>query len=319
MTKEKKQGWLSRLTGSLTGGLKKTSEKITSGIGDIFTKRKLDAKTLEELEELLITCDIGVSVTQKLLAPLRKMKVGEEVDDHQIRSILAQEVVKIMAPYESPLVIEKGATQVVVMVGVNGSGKTTTISKLVHLWRGQGLTVRLVAGDTFRAAAVSQLQVWADRLGVEVIAGKDQSDPAGLAFDAYTQAREDGINVLLIDTAGRLHNREDLMAELAKITRVLKKVDAAAPHQCLMVLDATTGQNLYPQIETFGKFIPLTGLIMTKLDGTAKGGVLIGVVDRFHLPIHALGVGESATDLEPFVAADFARQLVGLEAAKGDS
>ncbi len=310
---EKKKGWLSRLTGSLTGGLKKTSEKITSGIGAIFTKRKLDAETLEELEELLLSCDIGMPVTQKLLAPLRKMRVGEEVEIQEIRSILGAEIIKILTPYEAPIALIPGITNVIPIVGVNGSGKTTTISKLVHMWRAEGITVRLVAGDTFRAAAVAQLQVWADRLGVEVVSGKDQSDAAGLVFDAYTRAKIDGIDVLLIDTAGRLHNREDLMAELEKITRVLRKVDPKAPHQCLMILDATTGQNLYPQIETFSKYIPVTGLIMTKLDGTAKGGVLIGVADRFKLPIHAIGVGESAADLQPFVAEDFAAQLVGVE------
>ena len=309
---EKKTGWLSRLTGSLTGGLKKTSEKITSGLGTIFATRKLDAQTLEELEELLLSCDIGMSVTQKLLIPLRKIRVGEEVDLHEIHTLLAAEVEKILAPHAQPLKLTEGLTNVILIVGVNGSGKTTTISKLVHLWRGEGLTVRLVAGDTFRAAAVAQLQVWAERLGVEVIAGKDQADPAGLVFEAYTKAKADHIDVLLIDTAGRLHNRADLMAELEKINRVLKKVDPQAPHQCLMILDATTGQNLYPQIETFSKYIPVTGLIMTKLDGTAKGGVLLGVAERFQLPIHAIGLGESAEDLAPFVAETFAAQLLGL-------
>lgn len=303
-----KKGWFSRLK----SGLKKTSHKITDGIGTIFLKKKLDEETLDELEELLLAADIGVAVTEKLLLPLRKNRFGEEVTEQEVRRVLAHEIVRIMVPYEQPLAITSGVTTVIPVVGVNGSGKTTTLSKLAQLWQSQGYTIRMVAGDTFRAAAVSQLQVWGTRLGIPVVTGGEKADAAGLVFEAYTQAKKAGEDILLIDTAGRLHNRADLMAELEKIVRVLKKVDEAAPHQCLMILDATTGQNLYAQVEAFSKYIPITGLIMTKLDGTARGGVLIGLVDHFKIPIHAIGVGESADDLRPFNAAAFAVTLLGL-------
>ncbi|MBN9565008.1 MAG: signal recognition particle-docking protein FtsY [Alphaproteobacteria bacterium] len=310
-----KKGWFSKIT----SGLKKSTDKLSHGIGAIFTKKKLDNETLSDLEDLLITCDIGVEVTGKILASLKKTRFGEDVTDQEIKEFLASDIVKIMEPYEQEIHIESGITNVIPIIGVNGSGKTTTISKLAQLWRDQGLTLSLVAGDTFRAAAVSQLKIWGDRLGIEVVSGEENADTAALAFEALQNAQKKHVDILLIDTAGRLHNRADLMAELDKTQRALQKLDPAAPHQCIMILDATTGQNLYAQVETFKKYINVSGFIMTKLDGTAKGGVLIGLVDHFKLPVFAIGVGEKAEDLKMFNANEFAATLLGLASDDGTS
>jgi fused signal recognition particle receptor len=303
-----KKGWFSRIT----SGLKKSTDKLSQGIGAIFTKKKLDDETLSDLEDLLITCDIGVEVTGKLLASLKKTRFGEDVTDQEIKEFLAADIVKIMEPFAQEIHIKSGITNVIPIIGVNGSGKTTTISKLAQVWKDQGHSLSLVAGDTFRAAAVSQLKIWGDRLGVEVISGEENSDTAALAFEALQNAQKRAVDILLIDTAGRLHNRTDLMAELDKTQRALQKLDPEAPHQCIMILDATTGQNLYAQVETFKKYINVSGFIMTKLDGTAKGGVLIGLVDHFKLPVFAIGVGEKAEDLKIFNAHEFSATLLGL-------
>jgi fused signal recognition particle receptor len=303
-----KKGWFSRIT----SGLKKSTDKLSQGIGAIFTKKKLDDETLADLEDLLITCDIGIKVSGKLLASLKTTRFGQDVTDQEIKEFLATEIVQIMEPFAQQIHITSGITNVIPIIGVNGSGKTTTISKLAQLWRDQGLRLTLVAGDTFRAAAVSQLKIWGDRLGVKVISGQPNADTAALAFEALEKAQKEATDILLIDTAGRLHNRADLMAELDKTQRALQKLDPQAPHQCIMILDATTGQNLYAQVETFKKYIKVSGFIMTKLDGTAKGGVLIGLVDHFKLPVFAIGVGEAPEDLRLFNAQEFAATLLGL-------
>ena len=304
-----KQGWLSRLK----QGLKKTSTKISKGVEVIFTHRKLDEDTLAALEDLLLSADLGVSVTQKLLDALRKNRFGQDITEAEVRALLAEEMTKILQPFAGSLTLDPTRTNVILMVGINGSGKTTTLSKLAAQWKGQGLSVRMVAGDTFRAAAVKQLQIWGERLGIPVVFGADGADVAGLVYEAYIQAQKKQEQVLLVDTAGRLHTRHDLMAELEKVVRVLKKVDAAAPHHTVMVVDATIGQNVHTQLETFQKWVPITGLVMTKLDGTARGGVLVGLAEKFQLPIHAIGIGESADDLRPFEADAFANSLVSIE------
>jgi fused signal recognition particle receptor len=274
--------------------------------------RVLDDAMLESLEELLIASDMGVDTSLKVAARLAEGRFGRRVGAREIREALAAEIAAILEPVARPMPIYPKRPQVVLVVGVNGSGKTTTIGKLASQFRAAGKTVVIAAGDTFRAAAVEQLQIWGERAGVPVMTAPQGSDPASLAFDAMARAEGEGADLLLIDTAGRLQNREDLMDELAKIVRVIRKRDPEAPHNTLLVLDATTGQNALNQVEIFQKIADVTGLVMTKLDGTAKGGVLVALADRFGLPIHAIGVGEAIDDLAPFDPPDFARALTGL-------
>ncbi|NBE08090.1 signal recognition particle-docking protein FtsY [Paragemmobacter ruber] len=277
-------------------------------------RRLVDDAMLESLEEVLIQADMGVETAVRVTANIAEGRFGRRISTAELKAALAGEVARIMEPVARPLPIYPKRPQVVLVVGVNGSGKTTTIGKLASQFKAAGKSVVIAAGDTFRAAAVEQLQIWGTRAGVPVLTAPEGSDPASLAFDALTQAQAQGADLLLIDTAGRLQNRADLMEELAKIVRVIRKVDATAPHNTLLVLDATTGQNALSQVEIFRKIADVTGLVMTKLDGTAKGGVLVALADRFGLPIHAIGVGEQIDDLAPFDPEDFARALVGLDA-----
>ena len=274
-------------------------------------RRALDDAMLESLEELLIRSDMGVDTALRVTANLAEGRMGKRLSVPEIQGLLAAEIARIMEPVARPLPLYPKRPQVVLVVGVNGSGKTTTIGKLASQFRAAGKKVVIAAGDTFRAAAVEQLQVWGDRAGVPVLTAPEGSDPASLAFDAMTKAQADGADLLMIDTAGRLQNRADLMEELAKIVRVIRKKDETAPHNTILVLDATTGQNALSQVETFRKISDVSGLVMTKLDGTAKGGVLVALADRFGLPIHAIGVGEQIDDLAPFDPEEFARALVG--------
>ncbi len=276
-------------------------------------RRVMDDAMLESLEELLIEADMGVDTAMRVAANLAEGRMGRRVGATELKQALAAEVARIMTPVARPMPLYARRPQVVLVVGVNGSGKTTTIGKLASQFKAAGKSVVIAAGDTFRAAAVEQLQIWGQRAGVPVLTAPEGSDPASLAFDAMTRAQEDGADLLLIDTAGRLQNRADLMEELAKIVRVIRKKDETAPHNTLLVLDATTGQNALAQVEIFRKIADVSGLVMTKLDGTAKGGVLVSLADRFGLPIHAIGVGEQIDDLSPFDPEDFARALVGLE------
>jgi fused signal recognition particle receptor len=276
-------------------------------------RRALDDDMLEELEELLITADMGVDTAMRVTANMAEGRFGKLMTAGDIKSLLAQEIGRIMEPVAKPMPLYPKKPQVVLVVGVNGSGKTTTIGKLASQFKVAGKSVVIAAGDTFRAAAVEQLQVWGDRAGVPVLTAAEGSDPAALAFDAMTKAEAEGADLLMIDTAGRLQNRADLMEELAKIVRVIRKKDPDAPHNTLLVLDATTGQNALSQVETFQKMADVSGLVMTKLDGTAKGGVLVALADKFGLPIHAIGVGEQIDDLAPFDPEEFAKALTGAE------
>lgn len=305
-----KKSWFTRLK----EGLSKSSSKLTDGITGIFTKRKLDDEALEELEELLITADLGPTTAAKVTAELARTRFGKEVSPEEVKSTLSTEIAKILSPVARPLVINPShKPHVILLVGVNGTGKTTTIGKLARQLRAEGKSVMLAAGDTFRAAAVSQLTIWGERTGCQVISRETGADAAGLAFDALEQAKRAGVDVLLIDTAGRLQNKTGLMDELRKIVRVIKKVDATAPHDTLLTLDATTGQNAHNQVEVFGEMVNVSGLILTKLDGSARGGVLVSLAERFKLPVHAIGVGEGVHDLRPFEADAFARSLMGIE------
>ncbi len=274
-------------------------------------RRTLDDDMLEQLEELLISADMGVDTALRVTANMAEGRMGKRLSVDEIKQLLSDEVTRIMEPVARPLPLYAKKPQVVLVVGVNGSGKTTTIGKLASQFRAAGKSVVIAAGDTFRAAAVEQLQVWGDRAGVPVLTAPEGSDPASLAFDAMTKAQEDGADLLMIDTAGRLQNRQDLMEELAKIVRVIRKKDPDAPHNTLLVLDATTGQNALSQVDAFQKLADVSGLVMTKLDGTAKGGVLVALADKYGLPIHAIGVGEQIDDLAPFDPEDFAKALVG--------
>ena len=276
-------------------------------------RRELDDEMLEQLEEMLIQADMGVETALRVTANIAEGRMGRRISATELKELLADEITRIMTPVAKPLPIYPKRPQVVLVVGVNGSGKTTTIGKLASQFRAAGKNVVIAAGDTFRAAAVEQLQVWGKRAGVPVMTAPEGSDPASLAFDAMNRAEADGADLLMIDTAGRLQNRQDLMEELAKIVRVIRKKDPSAPHNTLLVLDATTGQNALSQVETFQKLADVSGLVMTKLDGTARGGVLVALADRFGLPIHAIGVGEQIDDLDAFDARDFARALVGLD------
>ena len=276
-------------------------------------RRALDDDMLEQLEELLIASDMGVDTALRVTANMAEGRFGKRLSTQEIKELLSAEIARVMEPVAKPLPIYAKRPQVVLVVGVNGSGKTTTIGKLASQFKAAGKNVVIAAGDTFRAAAVEQLQVWGDRAGVPVLTAPEGSDPASLAFDAMTKAEADGADLLLIDTAGRLQNRSDLMEELAKIVRVIRKKDESAPHNTLLVLDATTGQNALNQVETFQKLADVSGLVMTKLDGTAKGGVLVALADKFGLPIHAIGVGEQIDDLAPFDPEEFAAALTGLD------
>jgi fused signal recognition particle receptor len=305
------KGWLSRLR----AGLSKSTRRVTESITGLFTKKKLDQDTLNELEDALIQADLGVNVAARLVEKLGRERFGKEVTDEEVRAAFADDIAEILQPVAVPLAIDPARRpHVVLVVGVNGSGKTTTIAKLAHLFKGEGRKVMLAAGDTFRAAAVEQLKVWGDRAQVPVIAKPTGADAAGLAFEALERARADRCDVLLIDTAGRLHNKANLMEELAKIVRVIRKLDASAPHSCLLVLDATTGQNAHAQVETFKTMSPVDALVVTKLDGSAKGGVMVALAEKFKLPVVAVGVGEGIDDLRPFEARAFARGLMGLPA-----
>ena len=301
--------WIQRLK----QGLQRSSTQLTQGIAQIFQRRKLDADALQELEDLLIASDMSVGIAEEVTEKLKKARFGQEVAPEEVKGALADEIETLLLPVAKPLKLDPALKpQVVLVVGVNGSGKTTTIAKLAQQWREAGKSVILAAGDTFRAAAVEQLKIWGARTGCPVVARGEGADAAGLAYDALVEAREQGADVLLIDTAGRLQNKAGLMAELQKIVRVMKKVDPKAPHTVLLVLDATVGQNAHNQAEIFREMIGVTGIVMTKLDGTARGGVLASLAEKYGIPIHAIGVGESADDLRPFSADAFARSLMGL-------
>ena len=305
------RGWFGRLR----AGLSRSSTRLNEGINTIFARRRLDAAALDELEELLIASDMGTGVAGEVVERLRGSRFNQEVAPEEVREALAEEVIKLIEWVQKPLRVDPEKKPFVILViGVNGSGKTTTIGKLAKQYRDAGKTVILAAGDTFRAAAVEQLQIWGERAGCPVLTRPTGSDSAGLAYDALEKARAERADVLLIDTAGRLHNKADLMGELQKIVRVLKKLDPEAPHSVLLVLDATVGQNAHAQAEIFRDMIGVTGIVMTKLDGTAKGGVLVSLAEKYGIPIHAIGVGETAEDLRPFEARAYARSLVGLEA-----
>jgi fused signal recognition particle receptor len=298
----------------LTSGLSKSTSALSEGITAIFTKRKLDQQALDELEELLIAADMGPQLAAQLVADFSKNRFGKEVTESEVREALAGQIAVLLEPVAKPLELAAaGKPEVVLMVGVNGAGKTTTIGKLAAKWKGEGKKVLLVAGDTFRAAAVAQLTAWAERAGVELLTGAAGADPAALAYKGFEKAKAEGFDSVLIDTAGRLQNKSGLMEELAKIVRVLKKMDEAAPHATLLVLDATSGQNAHSQVKIFSEMVQVSGLIVTKLDGSAKGGVLVALARQHNLPVHAIGVGEGIDDLRAFTPTEFARALMGLQ------
>ncbi|MGQ3675421.1 signal recognition particle-docking protein FtsY [Xanthobacter sp. TB0139] len=306
---KKKPGFWKRLT----SGLARTATSLTQGITDLVTKRKLDDETLEELEDILIRADLGTDTSVRIVAAVAKGRYEQSIDPEEVKALIASEAEKILEPVAKPLTVDSSKRPyIVLMVGVNGSGKTTTIGKLASQWRAEGKKVVLAAGDTFRAAAIEQLKVWGDRTGATVIAREPGADAAGVAHDAIVTAREQGADVLLIDTAGRLQNRTELMDELEKVVRVIKKLEPEAPHSVLLVLDATVGQNALSQVEVFARVAGVTGLVMTKLDGTARGGILVAISDKYNLPVHLIGVGEGADDLQTFTARDFSRAIVGL-------
>ena len=295
-------------------GLKKSSDKLTSGISDIFTKRKVDSQTLEELEELLITSDLGVKASTKIIAKFGERRLNKDASSAEIRSELAADIEAILKPCEQNLVIDNNIKPfVILMVGVNGAGKTTTIGKLAAKFKQEGKQISFIAGDTFRAAAIEQLEVWGKRNDIRVYKGPNGCDAAGLCFDGLNEAIKLGDDIVFIDTAGRLQNKAGLMDELKKIIRVIKKVIPEAPHATLLTIDATTGQNALAQVQTFKEMVDVSGLIITKLDGTAKGGILVAVAEEQPTPIHFIGIGEGIEDLDLFKAHDFARQILGLE------
>jgi fused signal recognition particle receptor len=296
----------------LSGGLKQTSSSLGGVISDLVSKRKLDAATLEELENELIRADLGPETAGRITAVLGQGRFEKGIAPEEVKAILAGEIEKVLAPVAKPLEL-MARPFVILVTGVNGSGKTTTIGKLAAKFRKENKTVMLVAGDTFRAAAIDQLKIWGERTGANVMAREPGADAAGLAFDALTTAKAQGVDVVLVDTAGRLQNRAELMSELEKIVRVMHKVEPAAPHAVLLVLDATVGQNALNQVEIFGKIAGVTGLVMTKLDGTARGGILVAIAAKFGLPVQFIGIGEGVDDLAPFTAHDFARAIVGLD------
>jgi fused signal recognition particle receptor len=301
-----KLGWFQRLK----SGLSKTSSKLSDGITGVFTKRKLDAESLEDLEALLLQADLGVETAMRITGTLAKTRLNKSITPEEVREVLATEIEEVLTPVAKPLVIS-GAHKphVILVVGVNGGGKTTTIGKLAKQFRESGRHVMLAAGDTFRAAAIEQLKVWGERTGCAVVASKVGADSSGVAFDALSQAKIAEADILVMDTAGRLQNKQALMDELDKVIRVLRKIDPTAPHDVILVLDATTGQNAVNQVEVFRDRAGVTGLVMTKLDGTARGGILVAIAAKFGLPVHAIGVGESVEDLQPFNPAEFARAI----------
>ena len=304
-----RQSWFQKLK----SGLSRSSGALSESIAAVFIKRKLDAEALEELEDMLIRADLGPDTAAKIADALRAGRYDKEITDAEVKAVLAEEIGKALVPVARPLVLDPALKpHVVLVVGVNGTGKTTTIGKLAAKLRAEGKSVVLAAGDTFRAAAIEQLKIWGERTGAAVVSGAQGADAAGLAFDALETARARHADVLLIDTAGRLQNKDALMAELEKVIRVIRKVDPSAPHSVLLTLDATTGQNAISQVDIFGKRAGVTGLVMTKLDGTARGGILVAIATQYGLPVHFIGVGEGVDDLEPFAAEDFARALAGL-------
>lgn len=303
-----KASWFQRLR----QGLGKTSSKLTDGITGLFTKRKLDADTLDDLEDLLIQSDLGMAMAGRITGAIGKGRFEKGISADEVRAILAEEVERVLQPVATPLAVDAAnKPHVIMMVGVNGTGKTTTIGKLASKFKADGKTVIMAAGDTFRAAAIDQLKVWGERTGTRVIASSVGADSSGLAYEALKQAKEAGADILLLDTAGRLQNKQALMEELEKVTRVIKKLDPSAPHDVILVLDATTGQNALSQVEVFAQRAGVTGLVMTKLDGTARGGILVAIAEKFKLPVHAVGVGEGVDDLQPFAASDFAKAIAG--------
>jgi fused signal recognition particle receptor len=298
----------------LSAGLKRTSSSLGTAVADLVTKRKLDRAMLDDIEDVLLRADLGTEVASRISAAVGTGRYDKAISADEVKSVVASEVEKVLGPVAKPLVID--ATQkpfVILVVGVNGSGKTTTIGKLAAKFSAEGRNVMLAAGDTFRAAAIEQLKVWGERTRSPVIAGAQGSDSASLAFNALTAAREAKRDVLLVDTAGRLQNKAELMNELEKVVRVVKKVDASAPHAVLLVLDATVGQNALSQVEAFRRTAGVTGLVMTKLDGTARGGILVALAEKYRLPVHFIGVGEGIDDLAPFTARDFAQAIAGIE------
>ena len=305
---EPKTPWLARLS----AGLKRTASALGGAIADLVTKRPLDAATIEELEDVLIRADLGVAVAGRIAAAVAEGRYDKTVAPEEVKRILAGEVEKVLGAVAKPLEIAPRNPFVILVVGVNGSGKTTTIGKLAAKFFREGKSVMLAAGDTFRAAAIDQLKIWGERTRARVVAREPGADSAGLAYEALEAARAGRIDVLMVDTAGRLQNKAALMGELEKIVRAMKKIDASAPHAVLLVLDATVGQNALSQVEEFAKTAGVTGLVMTKLDGTARGGILVAIAERFRLPVHCIGIGEGVDDLEPFVARDFAAAIAGV-------
>jgi fused signal recognition particle receptor len=296
----------------LSGGLKRTSSSLGGAIADLISKRKLDAGAIEELEHELIRADLGPEFAARMAAALAEGRFDKAIAPDDVKAVLAGEIENVLAPVAKPLEVT-ARPFIILVAGVNGSGKTTTIGKLAARFRKEGKSVMMVAGDTFRAAAIDQLKIWGERTGASVMAREPGADAAGLAFDALAAAKTDGVDIVLVDTAGRLQNRTELMSELEKMVRVMRKVEPAAPHAVLLVLDATVGQNALSQVDIFGKIAGVTGLVMTKLDGTARGGILVAIAARFGLPVHFIGVGEGVEDLQPFTARDFARAIVGLD------
>ncbi|GEC16515.1 signal recognition particle-docking protein FtsY [Nitrobacter winogradskyi] len=305
-----KQSWWRRLS----GGLKRTSASLGTAVADLVTKRKLDRAMLDDIEDVLLRADLGTAVAERIAEAVGEGRYDKAISADEVKAVVATEVEKVLAPVARPLVIDETVKPfVILVVGVNGSGKTTTIGKLAAKLSAEGRKVMMAAGDTFRAAAIDQLKVWGERTGSPVIAGAQGSDSASLAFNALTEARNQNRDVLLIDTAGRLQNKAELMNELEKMVRVIRRVDSSAPHVVLLVLDATVGQNALSQVEAFHRTAGVTGLVMTKLDGTARGGILVALAEKHKLPVHFIGVGEGVDDLAPFTAGDFARAVAGIE------
>ena len=303
------KGWL----GKLEAGLTKSSLSLTNSLNELLVKKKLDSQTLEEIEDVLITADLGVETARKISKKLASTRFGKDANPREFRQVVADEIIKILSPVAQPLSLNPANRPHVMLVcGVNGSGKTTTVGKLAHKFVEDGKHVMLAAGDTFRAAATEQLKIWGERAACPVISKKTGSDPAGLVFEAFQQACKENADVLLIDTAGRLQNNTELMEELQKIVRVIQRFDKSAPHSCLLVLDATVGQNAHSQVEIFIRMVNVTGLILTKIDGSAKGGVLVSLAQKNGLPVHAIGVGEQPDDLQAFSAKDFALSLLDI-------